>query len=64
MTISLEPTRSISPVAPGDPVTAAISAAPSPADALLGNYKRAPGHFSEGDGVYLIDELADEGKGD
>ena len=28
-------------------------------DALLGNYKRAPGHFAEGDGVYLIDS---EGK--
>jgi len=55
MTISLEPTRSISPVAPRDPVTVNLSAAAAPADALLGNYKRAPGHFSEGDGVYLID---------
>jgi acetylornithine/N-succinyldiaminopimelate aminotransferase len=53
MTISLEPTRSIS-----DDSTATAfvpELAPPPADALLGNYKRAPGHFVEGDGVYLID---------
>src|SRR3954468_3956927 len=52
MMISLEPTRSISAVPAADPVTAAVAA---PVDALLGNYKRAPGHLVEGDGVYLID---------
>ena len=53
MTISLEPTHSVS----DDPTVAAFAraTAPAPADALLGNYKRAPGHFVEGDGVYLID---------
>jgi predicted acetylornithine/succinylornithine family transaminase len=34
--------------------TAAIPVAPA-ADALLGNYKRAPGRFVSGEGVYLVD---------
>ncbi len=61
MTISLEPTRSSSPAISDDRSTSAFpDAAPAPVvDALLGNYKRAPGHFAEGDGVYLIDS---EGK--
>ncbi len=61
MTISLEPTRSSSPSISDDRSTSAFpDAAPAPVvDALLGNYKRAPGHFAEGDGVYLIDS---EGK--
>ena len=61
MTISLEPTRSSSQAISDDRSTSAFpDAAPAPVvDALLGNYKRAPGHFAEGDGVYLIDS---EGK--
>jgi len=57
MTISLEPTRSSSQAISDDRSTSAFpDAAPAPVvDALLGNYKRAPGHFAEGDGVYLID---------
>jgi len=57
MTISLEPTRSSSQAISDDRSTSAVpDAAPAPVvDALLGNYKRAPGHFAEGDGVYLID---------
>ena len=34
--------------------TTTIPVAPA-ADALLGNYKRAPGHFVGGEGVYLVD---------
>jgi predicted acetylornithine/succinylornithine family transaminase len=57
MTISLEPTRSSSQSIADDraPSAFAPAAALAPADALLGNYKRAPGHFVEGDGVYLVD---------
>ena len=51
MTISLEPTRSSSQAISDDRSTSAFpDAAPAPVvDALLGNYKRAPGHFAEGD---------------
>src|SRR5439155_322844 len=60
MTISIEPPRT-APVSPisetrsrGD---GAKSDMKSPAtDALLGNYKRAPGRFTRGEGVYLFDE--------
>ena len=57
MTISLEPTHpSSQTISDHRPASAfAPDAAPAPVDALLGNYKRAPGHFAEGDGVYLID---------
>ena len=57
MTISLEPTHSSSQMISADQASAFTpEAAPAPVvDALLGNYKRAPGHFAEGDGVYLID---------
>jgi acetylornithine/N-succinyldiaminopimelate aminotransferase len=57
MTISLEPTRSRTQTDTDTPAPAIHSEpyAPSAADALLGNYKRAPGHFIEGDGVYLVD---------
>ena len=57
MTISLEPTHpSSQTISDHRPASAfAPDAAPARVDALLGNYKRAPGHFAEGDGVYLID---------
>jgi len=53
MSIAIEPTRS----RPDIPQT---SPAPSPAgdpaaSAVLGTYKRAPGQFVSGDGVYLVD---------
>ena len=61
MTISIHPSSGAV-----DPTFAAASApagarevrtvgAPTAASALLGNYKRAPGEFVSGDGVYLID---------
>jgi len=57
MSISIEPSASVinpARVAPPSPATAPSGAeqAESP---LLGNYKRAPGQFVSGDGVYLID---------
>ena len=55
MTISLEPTRSSSEAAADDRAASTFAPAPAPVDALLGNYKRAPGHFAEGDGVHLVD---------
>jgi acetylornithine/N-succinyldiaminopimelate aminotransferase len=57
MTISLEPTVTSSPVISDDLSRLDISerAVPSKPDALLGNYKRAPGQFVSGDGVYLVD---------
>jgi len=55
MTISLEPTHSSSVATADDRAPSTVVSAPASADALLGNYKRAPGHFVEGDGVHLID---------
>ena len=58
MTISIDPANSaVDPtlVASSTPAGAAEAVASSPASALLGNYKRAPGEFVGGDGVYLID---------
>jgi predicted acetylornithine/succinylornithine family transaminase len=57
MTISLEPTRHSSPAISDDLAASGFSAVgtPAAADALLANYKRAPGHFVDGDGVYLVD---------
>jgi predicted acetylornithine/succinylornithine family transaminase len=55
MTISLEPTHSSSVATADDRAPSTGVSAPAPVDALLGNYKRAPGHFVEGDGVHLID---------
>lgn len=56
MTISLEPMRANTPHV-SDPALTSHQPdhVPAMADALLGNYKRAPGHFVEGDGVYLVD---------
>src|ERR1700704_2646346 len=55
MTIALDPTSTFTPVTTD--VVAPTPAEPTPAaaDALLGNYKRAPGHFVSGQGVYLTD---------
>ena len=53
MTISIEPSLA------GHDSTAGArpaGATDSGSDALLGNYKRAPGRFVSGEGVYLIDE--------
>ena len=57
MTISLEPTRANTHHIGDEPALTSHQQKPVPpmADALLGNYKRAPGHFVEGDGVYLVD---------
>ena len=57
MTISLEPTRPSSPAIADDLAASGFSAVgtPTASDALLANYKRAPGHFVDGDGVYLVD---------
>jgi predicted acetylornithine/succinylornithine family transaminase len=57
MTISLEPTRPSSPAIADDLAGSGFSAVGTPTapDALLANYKRAPGHFVAGDGVYLVD---------
>jgi predicted acetylornithine/succinylornithine family transaminase len=57
MTISLEPTRPSSPAIADDLAASSFLAVgtPTAADALLANYKRAPGHFVDGDGVYLVD---------
>jgi predicted acetylornithine/succinylornithine family transaminase len=57
MTISLEPTRPSSPAISDDLSASGFAAVDTPtaADALLANYKRAPGHFVDGDGVYLVD---------
>ena len=57
MTLSLKPTRSNTAVLLPDPTADALSEArvTSSSDALLGNYKRAPGHFTHGEGVYLVD---------
>jgi len=58
MTISVEP----SVVTPISEARSRANAAKPEAivsessDALLGNYKRAPGHFTRGEGVYLFDE--------
>ena len=57
MTISLEPTRKtksdlVSGARPDD----ASVVSGSSGDALLGNYKRAPGRFVGGQGVYLTDD--------
>ena len=51
MTISLEPTHSSSQTISDNRAASAFApdAPPAPVDALLGNYKRAPGHFAEGD---------------
>jgi acetylornithine/N-succinyldiaminopimelate aminotransferase len=59
MTISLEPMRQNSPDLSDERADSGVGAAGAPAmaDALLGNYKRAPGHFVGGDGVYLVDAL-------
>jgi len=55
MSVSIDPTSDILPL----PVTTRHMAPPSAVDTaespLLGNYKRAPGHFVDGSGVYLID---------
>lgn len=53
MTISIEPSLADSN-AGARPANA--GATDSGSDALLGNYKRAPGRFVRGEGVYLIDE--------
>jgi predicted acetylornithine/succinylornithine family transaminase len=61
MSVSLHPSADpvessfLSSVATETPAagTTTIPVAPA-ADALLGNYKRAPGHFVSGEGVYLI----------
>jgi len=61
MTISIEPTRNtlVAPIsegrARGDSPKADVKASER-GDALLGNYKRAPGHFTRGEGVYLFDD--------
>jgi acetylornithine/N-succinyldiaminopimelate aminotransferase len=58
MTISIQPTSSaVDPtlVASSTPAEAGEAVASTPASALLGNYKRAPGEFVGGEGVYLID---------
>jgi acetylornithine/N-succinyldiaminopimelate aminotransferase len=53
MSISIEPTSGVLPLpAPRSPSSSAADTAESP---LLGNYKRAPGHFVDGNGVYLVD---------
>jgi len=59
MTTSIDPTSStVDPtlVASSTPDGAGKAAASTPASALLGNYKRAPGEFVGGEGVYLIDD--------
>ncbi|MGH9885739.1 MAG: aspartate aminotransferase family protein, partial [bacterium] len=54
MTISILPTSETEPTfTPAAEV--AVPAPTPPESALLGNYKRAPGEFVSGDGVYLID---------
>ncbi|HEY7394487.1 MAG TPA: acetylornithine transaminase [Gemmatimonadaceae bacterium] len=58
MTVSIDPTSTpVDPtlVASSTPAGAAEAVA-SPASTLLGNYKRAPGEFVGGEGVYLIDD--------
>jgi acetylornithine/N-succinyldiaminopimelate aminotransferase len=58
MTISIHPAGGVAdPTLIDSPTTAGAGAviAPPPASALLGTYKRAPGEFVGGDGVYLID---------
>ena len=53
MTMSIEPSLAAHEAASASrPAPAADTAG----DALLGNYKRAPGRFVKGEGVYLVDE--------
>ena len=54
MTITLEPTSTFMPTN-SDLVAPTLESTPTAGDALLGNYKRAPGHFVSGQGVYLTD---------
>ncbi len=61
MTVSIEPSRNAGVTSISDArsrIDAAKTGAESfeSTDALLGNYKRAPGHFTRGEGVYLFDE--------
>jgi predicted acetylornithine/succinylornithine family transaminase len=55
MSVSIDPTSDMLPL----PVATRHMALPSAVDTaespLLGNYKRAPAHFVDGSGVYLID---------
>jgi len=58
MTISVEPSV-VTPISEARSRANAVKAESLPSesgDALLGNYKRAPGHFTRGEGVYLFDE--------
>jgi acetylornithine/N-succinyldiaminopimelate aminotransferase len=61
MTISIEPSRNagVTPISEARSrvdMAKADAKSSETADALLGNYKRAPGHFTRGEGVYLFDE--------
>jgi acetylornithine/N-succinyldiaminopimelate aminotransferase len=55
MTITLEPTSTFAPTNSDLVVPTLVDSTPNAGDALLGNYKRAPGHFVSGEGVHLID---------
>lgn len=58
MTISIEPSvvTPISEARSRTNATKAETGSTTSSDALLGNYKRAPGHFTRGEGVYLFDD--------
>jgi acetylornithine/N-succinyldiaminopimelate aminotransferase len=61
MSISIEPSRKavVTPISDARPRADSAKAevnSTEPGAALLGNYKRAPGHFTRGEGVYLFDE--------
>jgi predicted acetylornithine/succinylornithine family transaminase len=55
MSVSLDPTSDVLPLPVSTPHTAPSSAVDTAESPLLGNYKRAPGHFVDGSGVYLVD---------
>jgi acetylornithine/N-succinyldiaminopimelate aminotransferase len=58
MTISIEPSV-VTPISEARSRASATKADATPSEpgtALLGNYKRAPGRFVRGEGVYLFDE--------
>ena len=58
MTISIEPSV-VTPISEARSRVNATKGETAPSessDALLGNYKRAPGHFTRGEGVYLFDD--------
>jgi len=62
MTISIEPSRNavVTPISEArsrvDAGKTDVKSSSEGGGALLGNYKRAPGHFTRGEGVYLFDE--------